>query len=85
MFAANLHETGPVEIIPPNGADVKYLTYVFANGVRFYHGGGKGDLFEIRLNDGEVRTSGQQRRTKPRRSRRMWRWPCWKWMDRSVC
>lgn len=39
LFACNLHMTGPVEIIPPNGRDNPLLTYVFANGVRFHHKG----------------------------------------------
>jgi len=39
MFAVGLHETGPVEIIPPDGKDHKLLTYRFANGLRMYHGG----------------------------------------------
>ncbi len=39
MFAVGLHETGPVEITPPDGKDVRYLTFRFANGLRMYHGG----------------------------------------------
>ena len=39
MFATGLHKTGPVEIIPPDGKDHKLLTYVFANGMKMYHGG----------------------------------------------
>ena len=39
VFAAGLHETGPVEVIPPDGKDVKMLTYRYANGVQMYHGG----------------------------------------------
>ncbi len=39
MFAIGLHETGPVEITPPDGKDVKLLTYRFANGVIMHHGG----------------------------------------------
>ncbi len=39
LFAIGLHETGPVEIIPPDGKDVKLLTFRFANGVKMYHGG----------------------------------------------
>ena len=39
MFAVGLHETGPVEITPPDGKDVPRLTYRFANGLRMYHGG----------------------------------------------
>jgi len=40
VFAANLHRTGPVEVIPPDGKDHPYLTYVYANGVRMYHAPG---------------------------------------------
>lgn len=42
MFAAGLHHTGPVEIKPPNGDDIRLLTYTFANGVKFYHNSGPG-------------------------------------------
>lgn len=38
MFAVNKMEEGPVEIIPPDGKDVKYLTYRFADGMLLYHG-----------------------------------------------
>jgi hypothetical protein len=40
-FAVGVHKTGPVEIIPPDGKDVKLLTYVYANGMKMYHGGTK--------------------------------------------
>ncbi|HUU22083.1 MAG TPA: gfo/Idh/MocA family oxidoreductase, partial [Phycisphaerae bacterium] len=40
-FAVGVHETGPVEIIPPDGKDHKHLTYRYANGLRMYHGGTK--------------------------------------------
>jgi hypothetical protein len=39
MFATGVHKTGPIEIIPPDGGANKLLTYVFANGMRMYHGG----------------------------------------------
>ena len=39
MFASQLHLTGPTDVIPPDGKDIKYLTYAFSNGVRMYHGG----------------------------------------------
>jgi hypothetical protein len=39
MFAVGLEHTGPVEIIPPDGAEHRLLTYRFANGLRMYHGG----------------------------------------------
>lgn len=41
LFCLQLHETGPVEIIPP-GDDVPNLTFRFANGILIHHGGGKG-------------------------------------------
>ncbi len=44
MFSLNLHMTGPTEITPPDGKDVKQLTYKFANGVKIYHGGGWAQL-----------------------------------------
>jgi hypothetical protein len=40
VFAMNVHKTGPVEIIPPDGQEHPYLTYRYANGVRMYHAGG---------------------------------------------
>ena len=38
MFAVNKMEEGPVEIIPPDGKDHKFLTYRFADGMQLYHG-----------------------------------------------
>jgi len=38
LFAVGLAHEGPVEIIPPDGKDLKQLTYIFANGIRVYHG-----------------------------------------------
>ena len=37
MFAGNVRDQGPVEVIPPDGKDVKLLTYVFANGLKIFH------------------------------------------------
>ncbi len=39
MFAAGIHKTGPVEVLPPNGNDIEYLTFRFENGIKMYHGG----------------------------------------------
>lgn len=36
-------DTGPVEILPPNGKDIDRLTYLYADGVVMVHGGGKPD------------------------------------------
>jgi predicted dehydrogenase len=41
MFACGVHETGPVEVVPPDGKDVKLLTYRFANGLVIHHGGSR--------------------------------------------
>jgi hypothetical protein len=43
MFAINRMEEGPVEIIPPDGKDHKYLTYRYADGLLMYHSPGKGE------------------------------------------
>jgi len=40
LHGLKLDHTGPVEIIPPDGKEHKYLTHVFKNGVKVYHGGG---------------------------------------------
>ena len=39
VFAMDLQETGPVEILPPDGKEVEFLTFVYANGFRMYHRG----------------------------------------------
>ncbi len=44
MYAMQLDTTGPVEVLPPDGKDVERLTYVFANGIRMYRGGGSGRI-----------------------------------------
>ncbi|MDR1959521.1 MAG: Gfo/Idh/MocA family oxidoreductase [Planctomycetaceae bacterium] len=42
LYALGLDKTDPVEIIPPNDKDVKFMTAVFANGIRFHHCPGTG-------------------------------------------
>lgn len=39
QWGLGMDESGPVEIIPPDGKDVKKLTFKYANGVVMYHGG----------------------------------------------
>lgn len=58
MFSCGLHETGPVEIIPPDGKDFQYLTYRFANGIRMYHGGGWGGNITFKGTNGELPQRG---------------------------
>jgi hypothetical protein len=43
MFAINRMEEGPVEVIPPDGKEHKYLTYRYADGLLMYHSPGKGE------------------------------------------
>ncbi len=51
LHGLKLDHTGPVEVIPPDGKEHKYLTHVFANGVKLYNGGGMKYIGE----EGEVR------------------------------
>lgn len=44
MFAADVMDQGPVEVIPPDGKDHQYLTYRFENGLLMYHRPGQGDV-----------------------------------------
>jgi len=65
LFACNLHQTGPVEIIPPDGKDYPRLTYVFSNGVRIYHGGGWGDILAFKGTEGELPARGKDAKERP--------------------
>jgi predicted dehydrogenase len=47
QWGMGMDESGPVEIIPPDGKDVKRLTYKYANGVTVYHGGLPGYKFGV--------------------------------------
>jgi hypothetical protein len=65
MYACQLDQTGPVEVIPPDGKEHKLLTYVFANGIRMYHGGG-GNI-RYRGTKGESSGAGRQEAPDPLR------------------
>jgi len=67
LFACNLHTTGPVEVVPPDGKEFPHLTYRFANGVRIYHGGGWGGILSFRGTKGEIppREKGAPKQTPP--------------------
>ncbi len=47
QWGLGMDNSGPVEIIPPNGRDVKQLTFVYANGVRLIHGALPGYRFGV--------------------------------------
>ncbi|MBM3882609.1 MAG: Gfo/Idh/MocA family oxidoreductase [Verrucomicrobia bacterium] len=45
QWGLGMDESGPVEIVPPDGQEVKRLTFKYANGVTLYHGGLEGYRF----------------------------------------
>src|ERR1041385_5474440 len=66
LFCLGLHETGPVEVIPPDGKENKLLTYRFANGIKIHHGGGWGGLLSFRGTAGEIPArTGREEGTPP--------------------
>ena len=61
QWGLGMDESGPVEIIPPNGKDVKVLTYRYANGALLYDRGAREAVFtgtdgKIEVNTHEVKT-----------------------------
>ncbi|MBI5834639.1 MAG: Gfo/Idh/MocA family oxidoreductase [Armatimonadetes bacterium] len=64
LFLSGLHETGPTEIIPADGRDTKRLTYRFANGMTFYHGGGWGGILTAKFEGGEFTEDQRTQRTR---------------------
>jgi len=58
LFCCQLQNTGPVEIIPPDGKDNPQLTYVFANGIRIHHNGGWGGILSFKGTKGEIPERG---------------------------
>ena len=65
MFCLNLHMTGPTNITPPDGKDVKLLTFEFANGVKIYHDE-KGSRMSYKGTEGEIPgPKGTRKQTPP--------------------
>ena len=64
LFCLGLHKTGPQEIIPPDGKDVKLLTYKYADGIKLYHQGGWGQLC-FKGSEGEIPSREKGRRATP--------------------
>jgi len=64
QWGMGMDQSGPVEIIPPNGADYKVLTYKYANGVTMTRSNrARGVLFTG--TQGEVNTDRGYLQTKP--------------------
>jgi len=69
-------ETGPVEIVPPNGKDVGQLTFTYASGVEVRHMGRMGDwavIFygtdgKVAVNRGRLQTWPEKLMQEPTRS-----------------
>jgi predicted dehydrogenase len=61
QWALGMDGTGPVEIVPPDGKDVKVLTYKYANGIPMTRDNANGILFEgtkgkVEVNRGYLKT-----------------------------
>ncbi len=61
QWGLGMDGSGPVEIIPPNVAEAKTLTYRYADGLMMYHGGANGILFtgtdgRVEVNRGYLKT-----------------------------
>ena len=61
QWGMGMDESGPVEIIPPDGKDIKNLTYKYANGVTMTRESANGVLFtgtkgKVETNRGHLKT-----------------------------
>jgi len=65
LFCMGLQYTDPVEVHPPDGKEFERLTYIFANGIRMYHGGGWGGMMSYRGTKGELPERGTRPGQKP--------------------
>ena len=67
QWALDMDNSGPVEIYPPDGKEHQRLTYVYANGVRVYHGGhtGKGSGITFIGTEGKIEVSRDTLTTYP--------------------
>ena len=54
MFCLELHETGPTEILPPDGDERSQMTVKFANGVQIHHGGGWDGIINFAGTEGRI-------------------------------
>ncbi len=69
QWGMGMDESGPVEIIPPDGRDYKVLTYKYANGVTMTRDRANGVLFtgtkgEVEVNRGHIRTVPEELKDK---------------------
>jgi len=65
QWALDKDDSGPVEIIPPDGKDVQYLTYIYDNGVKVHHGGAEGAQIVFHGSQGRIGVDRGQLWTDP--------------------
>jgi len=65
QWALDKDDSGPVEIIPPNGKNVRYLTYIYENGVEVSHRSHKFGGIVFEGTKGEIRVSRGVLETEP--------------------
>ncbi len=65
QWALDKDDSGPVEIIPPDGKDVERLTYIYDNGVEVYHGGAQGAQIMFTGTEGKVMVDRSTLKTEP--------------------
>ncbi len=65
QWALDMDNSGPREIIPPDGKDVRHLTYIYENGVEVLHGAGGGAGVVFYGTDGTIRVDRGKLETDP--------------------
>jgi len=68
QWALDKDESGPVEIYPPNGEDIRHLTYIYEcpfGKVEVYHGGARGAQIEFIGTEGRVMVDRGTLKTDP--------------------
>jgi predicted dehydrogenase len=68
QWGLDADQTGPLEIVPPNGKDVKQLTFHYASGVSVYHTGRMGEWAVVFYgSDGKIAVNRGKLQTWPER------------------
>ena len=65
QWALDMDGSGPRHVLPPDGKDVKRLTYIYANGVEVYHGGATGAQIEFIGTGGRIMVDRGTLKTDP--------------------
>ena len=65
QWALDKDTSGPREIIPPNGKDVRHLTYIYDGGIEVYHGGAQGAQIEFKGTEGRIMVDRGTLKTDP--------------------